>query len=631
VINESDVVVGIGGAAGDGVASAGNTLALSVARQGQAVYAYNAYQSVIRGGHSWLRLRISAKKPLNHGDQVDALIALNQDTLDRHLQELVAGGVALYNSTKLRPSYEPPKGVQLCPLPVPDLTPAYKDLPVMQNTVAVGAVIGLMGLDFRGLESVLESTFAKKPQVVKMNMEAAKAGYDYAAAHFTPLRAQLRQAPQKWAMVSGNELMAMGAALAGCKFYCAYPMSPATHILEWFAAHGKEMGICVRQVEDEISVINMSIGAGHMGARSMCATSGGGLALMTEAIGLSGMLETPVVVVNVQRAGPSTGVPTKTEQGDLNQALGASQGDFPRIIIAPLSMTDCFTTPALAFNVSDRYQCPVIILSDLLMAEGNETVDPALLDVEFQIDRGELITAMSGGGNRREAAGEPYLRYKDTESGISPRAVPGVPGHLHVAASDEHDEDGVLISDVYTDTVRRKKMADKRSRKMATVLEHLPAPKLEGPLDAEVTLVGWGSTWGVLTEAVEQLNREGISTSHLQIKFLVPFHVTEVSAILGKSRRVIVVENNQSGQFARHLRAETGIVGQGHIRKYDGEPFEPKHIVAAVKELLANGTELIEVLSTERGWQTEHPTGTSGDWTGRRVAAAAVGASTLTA
>ncbi|OFW15333.1 MAG: hypothetical protein A3H29_01325 [Acidobacteria bacterium RIFCSPLOWO2_02_FULL_67_21] len=628
MMNESDVVVGIGGAAGDGVASAGNTLALSVARQGQAVYAYNAYQSVIRGGHSWLRLRISARKPLNHGDQVDALIALNQDTLDRHLQELVAGGVALYNSTKLQPSYEPPKGVQLCPLPVPDLTPAYKDLPVMQNTVAVGAVIGLMGLDFRGLESVLESTFAKKPHVVKVNMEAAKAGFDYAAAHFTPLLRQLQPTSQKWAMVTGNELMAMGAAFAGCKFYCAYPMSPATHILEWFAGHGKELGVCVRQVEDEISVMNMTIGAGHMGARSMCATSGGGLALMTEAIGLAGMLETPVVVVNVMRAGPSTGVPTKTEQGDLNQAFGASQGDFPRIIIAPLSMTDCFTAPALAFNVADRYQCPVILLADLLMCEGNETVDPALLDVEFQIDRGQLITTAPGGSGA--AAGEPYLRYKDTESGISPRAVPGVPGHLHVAASDEHDEDGVLISDVYTDTVRRKKMADKRSRKMATVLEHLPAPTLEGSLDAEVTLVGWGSTWGVLVEAVEQLNREGISTSHLQIKFLVPFHVTEVSAILGKSRRVIVVENNQSGQFARHLRAETGISAHGHIRKYDGEPFEPKHIVGAVKELLANGTELIEVLSTERGWQTEHPTGTSGDWAGRRVAAAAVGASPLT-
>ena len=617
-MNEPDLVVGIGGAAGDGVASAGNSLALSVARQGQAVYAYNSYQSVIRGGHSWLRIRISAQKPLNQGDQVDALIALNQDTLDRHLQELIGPGVVLYNNAKLQPRYAPPAGVQLCPLPVPDLTPAYKELPVMQNTVAVGAVMCLLGLDFSGLESVLESTFARKPQVVKVNVEAARAGYEYAVGHFKPLSRPLRQTSQPWALVTGNELLAMGAAFAGCKFYCAYPMSPATHILEWFAAHGKELGVCVRQVEDEISVINMTIGANHMGARGMCATSGGGLALMTEAIGMSGMLETPVVVVNVQRAGPSTGVPTKTEQGDLNQAFGASQGDFPRIIIAPLSMTDCFTTPALAFNLADRYQCPVIILSDLLLSEGNETVDPALLDVEFPIDRGELISAVPGGGNEREAAaGEPYLRYKNTESGISPRAVPGVPGHIYVAASDEHDEDGVLISDVYTDTVRRKKMADKRSRKMATVLEHLPAPQLEGPVDAEVMLVGWGSTWGVLVEAVERLNREAISASHLQIKFLVPFHAAEVSAILGQSRRVIVVENNQSGQFARHLRAETGIAAHGHIRKYDGEPFEPKHIVAAVKEILEKGTEVVEVLSTEAGWQTEHPTGTTGDWAGR--------------
>jgi 2-oxoglutarate ferredoxin oxidoreductase subunit alpha len=620
-MNEPDVIVGIGGAAGDGVASAGNTLALAVARQGQAAYAYNAYQSVIRGGHSWLRIRISAKKPLNHGDQVDTLIALNQDTLDRHLQELISGGVALYNSAKLRPSYEPPVGVQLCPLPVPELTPAYRDLPVMQNTVAVGAAMRLMGLEFSGLESVLESTFAKKPQVVKVNVDAAKAGYDYASANFKPLFKQLQPTKAEWALMTGNELLAMGAAFAGCKFYCAYPMSPATHILEWFAGHGKELGVCVRQVEDEISVINMTIGAGHMGVRSMCATSGGGLALMTEAIGLAGMLETPVVVVNVMRAGPSTGVPTKTEQADLNQAFGASQGDFPRVVIAPLSMSDCFSTPAIAFNVADHFQCPVIILSDLLMGEGNETVDTAIVEEEFEINRGELITTAAGNGGG-SPTGEPYLRYKDTPSGISPRAIPGLPGYLHVAASDEHDEDGVLISDVYTDTVRRKKMADKRYRKMSTVLKHLPAPTLEGPADAEVTLIGWGSTWGVIDEAVERLNREGITTNYVQIKFLVPFHVDEVTAILGKSRRVIVVEMNQSGQFARHLRAETGIAAHGHIRKYDGEPFEPKHIVAGVRELLTNRTTVIEVLSTEPGWQTEHPTGTSGDWAGRHLPAA---------
>jgi 2-oxoglutarate ferredoxin oxidoreductase subunit alpha len=614
-MDQPEVVVGIGGAAGDGVASAGNTLALSVARQGQGVYAYNSYQSVIRGGHSWLRMRISAKKPLHHGDQVGAMIALNQDTLDRHLQELVSGGVALYNSAKIKPSYDAPKGVQLCPLPVPELTPAYKELPVMQNTVAVGAVLRLMGLEFSGLESVLASTFAKKPQVVKTNVDAARAGYEYADKNFKPFPKPLVKSNQRWAMMTGNELLAMGAAFAGCKFYCAYPMSPATHVLEWFAAHGKELSICVRQVEDEISVVNMTIGANHAGVRGMCATSGGGFALMTEAIGMSGIIETPLVVINVMRAGPSTGVPTKTEQGDLNQAWGASQGDFPRIIMAPVSMPDCYTTPALAFNVADRFQCPVIILTDLLLSEGNETVAESVLDVEFPIDRGELITEANGGQN-----GEPYLRYKNTPSGISPRAIPGLPGHIYVSGTDEHDEDGVLISDIYTDPVRRKKMVDKRVRKMSTVLNHLPAPKLEGPADASVTLVGWGSTWGVLVDAAEQLRKEGISTNHLHFKFIVPLHAQVAKDILGKSKKIIVVENNQSGQFARHLMAEAAITANAHIRKYDGEPFEPKHIVAGVKEVLA-GKHLVNVLSTEPGWQTEHPTGTSGDWEGRRVTA----------
>ena len=610
-MSQPEIIVGIGGAAGDGVASAGNTLVLSLARQGLAAYSYNSYQSVIRGGHSWLRLRFSARKPLNHGDQVDAVVALNQDTLDRHLQELQPGGLVLYNGAKLSPSYAPPPGVQLCPLPVPELAPGSQRLPVMQNTVAVGALMQLMGLETRGLESVLQSTFAKKPAVVASNIDAAQAGYDYAKANFRALATQLQPTDQKWVQTSGNYLFAMGAALAGCKFYVAYPMSPATHILEWFAAHAQPLSICVRQVEDEISVINMAIGAGHMGVRSMCATSGGGFALMTEAIGMAGIIETPVVAINVMRAGPSTGVPTKTEQADLNQAFGASQGDFQRVIIAPTSMTDCFNTPHQAFNVAERYQIPVIILSDLLMSEGSETVDPALLDVDFPIDRGEMITEPTG-------SDEPYLRYRSTASGISPRALPGLRNHLYVSGTDEHDEDGVLLSDVFTDPVRRKKMVDKRVRKMETVTRYLPAPELDGPAAAEVTLVGWGSTWGTIVEAAERLRQEGITTNHLHIKFLVPLHVDEITAILGASTRIIMVENNQSGQFARHLRAETGIVAHGHIRKYDGEPFEPKHIVAGVKDILA-GAKVVDVLSSERGWRTDHPTGTTGPWAGLRI------------
>jgi 2-oxoglutarate ferredoxin oxidoreductase subunit alpha len=608
------LVIGIGGAAGDGVASAGNTLALAAARQGLGVYAYNSYQSVIRGGHSWLRLRVSAQKPLNHGDQVSGLIALNQDTLDRHLQELVAGGIALFNSAKVKPSYEPPKGVQLCPLPVPELAPAAKDLPVLQNMVAVGAALQLMGLDFAGLESVLQTTFAKKPKVVATNVDAARAGFGYATQNFRPVPTQLAKSDQKWALVTGNEVLAMGAAAAGCKLYTAYPMSPASGVLHWMAAHAKQLGICVRQVEDEISVVNMAIGGNHAGVRTMCATSGGGFALMTEAIGMAGIIETPLVVINVMRAGPSTGVPTKTEQADLNQVFGASQGDFPRIILAPTSIPDCFVTPAQAFNLADRFQCPVIIVSDLLMSEGNETVNPAHLEADFEIDRGELIASVKG-----ETNGAPYLRYKDTPSGISPRAIPGVPGHLYVSGTDEHDEDGVLLSDVYTDPVRRKKMVDKRVRKMNTIMDHLPAPQLVGPADAEVTLVGWGSTWGVLVEATQWLNSEGISTNHLHFKVLIPFQVEAAQKVLGKSRRIIVVENNQSGQFARHLRAETGIAANGHIRKYDGEPLEPKHVVAAVKELLHGQKDVIDVLSTEPGWRTDHPSGTSADWAGRLV------------
>ena len=608
-MSEPEIIVGIGGAAGDGTASAGNTLVLSLARQGIAAYSYNSYQSVIRGGHSWLRMRFSAQKPLNHGDHVDALIALNQDSLDRHLQELKPGGVAVYNGTKFAPSYDPPAGVQLCSLPVPDLAPDSTRLPVMQNTVAVGALVQLMGLDFETLESVFETTFAKKPAVVQKNVEAARNGYDYAGKNFQALATQLKPTEQTWAQASGNDLLAMGAALAGCKFYVAYPMSPATHILEWFATHAQRLGICVRQVEDEISVINMCIGANHMGVRGMCATSGGGFALMTEAIGMAGIIETPAVIVNVMRAGPSTGVPTKTEQADLNQAFGASQGDFPRVVLAPTSMPDCFVTPSQAFDVADHFQLPVIILSDLLMSEGSETVATDLLDVEFPIDRGELIMEADG------PPAEPFLRYKDTPSGISPRAVPGVPGHLHVSASDEHDEDGVLLSDVFTDPIRRMKMTRKRARKMLTVLQHLPAPVLEGPVDAETTLVGWGSTWGVIKEAAERLNAEGISVNHLQVKTLVPLHVDDIAAVLEKRRRIIIIENNESGQFARHLRAESGIVAHGHIRKYDGEPFEPKHIVQGVKDVIG-GQELVEAVSIEPGWRTDHPTGTSGPWDG---------------
>ena len=350
------------------------------------------------------------------------------------------------------------------------------------------------------------------------------------------------------------------------------------------AQHARELGIMVRQVEDEIGVANMVIGAAHAGCRAMCATSGGGFALMTEAIGAAAMMEIPAVFINVMRAGPSTGVPTKTEQGDLWQALGASQGDFERFIVAPKDSLDAFNTVPELFNLVDRAQCPGIIISDLLISEGTRTVDPEVIDLHPAIDRGALLVDPEPNGT--------YLRYAHTESGISPRVSPGYEGFVHIVATDEHDEDSVLISDEFTHPHKRRKMVEKRARKFGGVAADVPAPTLEGPADAQVTLVGWGSTYGVIREAIGALAERGVVANQLAIKWLVPFHEQVISGILSASKRVVIVENSHSGQFARYLRSETGFAAHSHIRKYDGEPFMPHHVVEGVLELLQGEADL---------------------------------------
>lgn len=419
--------------------------------------------------------------------------------------------------------------------------------------------------------------------MVDENVNVARAGYEYAREHFTQFEETPPSGGKPLAVWSGNEALAMGGAAAGVKFYAAYPMSPATGVLHWMAANARNLGIMVRQVEDEIGVANMVVGAAQAGTRSLCATSGGGFALMTEAIGAAAMMEIPVVFINVMRAGPSTGVPTKTEQGDLWQCLGASQGDFERLIVAPLNCLDAFNISAEVFNLTDKYQCPAIIISDLYISEGRFSVDPDKIDMHPTIDRGELITEPSNTDG--------YLRYKLTDSGISPRALPGLEGYVHLAATDEHDEDSTLISDEFTNPHKRRAMVEKRARKFDNILQDIAAPALVGPADADVTLIGWGSTDGIIAEAVDVLNAAGISTNHLQVKWMVPFHGDEILDIVSKAKRTIIVENNYSGQFARYLRSETGFSANGHIRKYDGEPFMPHHIVDGVKAQVNGETE----------------------------------------
>ncbi len=581
-----DLSIGIGGAAGQGIATPGDILARIFVRRGLHLNAYNAYQSIIRGGHIFLTLRTSDQPVLSQGDKFDVLIPLNQDTMNRHLRLLGRGAAVLYNGDKIK-AENAADGVQLCPFSVKQLAPNIKG-DLVQNTIALAAVLRLIGVEFKVLEEILTLQFKRKGEaVIAENVGVARAGYDYANAHFKAFPFVLPDTGKKLAFFEGNQALAMGGAAAGVRFYCAYPMSPASGVLHWMARHGRQLGIMVRQVEDEIGVINMAIGAAHAGCRAMCATSGGGFALMSEALGSAAMMEVPVVCINVQRAGPATGVPTKTEQGDLWQVMGAGQGDYPRIIVAPTTITDCFKTVPALFNLVDKFQCPGIILSDLLLSEGRSSVDPAELDFNVPIERGEVI----GLNGSKPPQNGTYKRYLFTDDGISPRALPGTPGYVHVVATDEHDEEGVLISDEFTDPIKRQAIHEKRMRKIEGVLRLLKPPQLYGSSDAQVTLVAWGSTEGVIREAAQKLaDEEGITVNNLQVKWLVPLHGEAIMSLLGRSKKIIIVENNYSGQFARYLRSETGIAADGHIRKYDGEPFMPHHIVDGVKGILAGNT-----------------------------------------
>ena len=580
--NKYDLAMGIGGEAGQGIATPGDILARIFVRRGLHLYTYNAYQSIIRGGHIFLTVRVADQEIYSHGDKLDLLLCLNQDTMDRHLNLMGPGSRVVYNGDTITPG-EVNDGVHMCPLPVADLSESRNRL--VQNTIAVGAIMSLMGVDFEVLEESLSLRFQRQGQnVIDENVRVARAGFDYAAENFVPYYDILPDGGKPLGVWAGNDAIAMGGAAAGVKFYCAYPMSPSSGILHWMAANARNLGIMVRQVEDEIGVANMAIGAAHTGVRAMCGTSGGGFALMTEAVGAAGMMEIPVVFINVQRAGPSTGVPTKTEQGDLWQVLGASQGDFERFIVAPTSALDCFNTMPELFNLVDQVQCPAIVLSDLLIGEGRFSVDPDDIDMHPHIDRGDLIT--------EPAPSNGYMRYENTDSGVSPRALPGVPGYVHVVATDEHDENSVLISDEFTNPLKRRMMVEKRARKFQDVVKEIAPPEIEGPADADVTLLGWGSTEGVIREARQLLADQGITVNQLAIKWIVPFHVDQVTEIVNQAKKVFIVENNHSGQFYRYMRSETGLSVDGHIRKYDGEPFMPHHVADGVKDLLAGNTQV---------------------------------------
>ena len=462
-------------------------------------------------------------------------------------------------------------------MPVNEILKDIGRNPILQNTVALSSLVQLLNLDVDVMNGVIRDYFGKKKQsVMDVNLKVIKAGYEYAKSNLPDFDYDLNPDYNiKRPVLTGNQALGFGSIIAGCKFYCAYPMTPASSILHYLIAQSKKSGMVVKQAEDEISVINMAIGSSFAGARSMVGTSGGGFALMTEAIGLAGQTETPIVVINSMRGGPSTGLPTKTEQGDLFQAIGASQGDFPKVIIAPSTIEDCYYSIIESFNLADQFQIPVMVLSDLFLSEHMESIED--LDFNSTIERGEIVTSND--------SDKLYKRFKYTDNGVSPRAFPGTSGTVFQASSDEHDDYGNIISDVFTDSETRIKIMLKRMRKMKFIEEQLPPVKLEGPVDADLTIVSWGSTYNVVHEAIQLLQNNSKNVNHLHIKYLIPLQ-KGIKEILSNSKDTLIIEANYSGQLSKLISMETGFQINHTLFKYDGEPFYPEQIIDKVEDLI---------------------------------------------
>ena len=573
---QTELTVWVGGAAGDGIASAGESFAKACSRSGYHVFAYNSYQSVIRGGHVCMHIRIGTHKVYTQGDELDYLVALNQDTLNRYGKRVMPGGAVFYNTDKFQAKPEQVgKDVQLVGLPIMELAGNQ----LMQNTALMGALMQVIGLDPAAIRELIKERFNKKGEaVIKVNLDAFDKAGAFAKAKAKPGGLHIGKGDGKRRpLAGGNPMVGFGAVAAGCRFYSAYPMTPASSLLHWLVKYGAKTGLLVKQCEDEISALNMAIGAGHVGVRAMTGTSGGGFALMTEAVGEASMTETPVVILEAMRGGPSTGLPTKQEQGDLFQLLGASQGDFPKVIMAPRTLEECYTMGIQAFNLAEKYQCPVMIGTDIYLAERLETFEGVNI-THVPIERGEMVTSSGGNGG--------YKRFADTKTGVSPRALPGTPGTIYTSATDEHDEMGIVISDVFTNPAVRVKMMEKRMRKMTYLLKELPAPVIDGPAEADLTMGGWGSTYQVMLEAMETLKAEELKVNVLCLKYLWPFQTEEVTKLLSKCKMTLSVEGNYVGQGVKLIRMETGISIQHHLRKYDGEPFELKQVVDQARTLL---------------------------------------------
>ncbi|MED3624186.1 2-oxoacid:acceptor oxidoreductase subunit alpha [Neobacillus thermocopriae] len=568
----------VGGQQGEGIESTGEIFAIALNRLGYYLYGYRHFSSRIKGGHTNNKIRVSTTQVRSIADDLDILVAFDQETIDFNYKELHSKGVILADA-KFNPKKPEDTEASLYAVPFTEIA-TQLGTSLMKNMVAIGATAALLDLDIQVFEEVVKEIFGKKgDQVVAKNMEAIKAGFDNMSANLSGVRTmQLAKADGKKRMfMIGNDAIALGALAGGCRFMAAYPITPASEIMEYLIKKLPALGGTVIQTEDEIAAATMAIGANYAGVRTLTASAGPGLSLKMEAIGLSGMTETPLVIVDTQRGGPSTGLPTKQEQSDLMAMIYGTHGEIPKIVMAPSTVEEAFYDTAEAFNLAEEYQVPVIVLSDLQLSLGKQTVEPLNFD-KVEIRRGKLIT-----DELPELEGKAYFkRYEVTEDGISPRVLPGMKNGIHHVTGVEHAETG-KPSEL---AENRKAQMDKRMRKIQNIRFNTPVHKNVKHEEADVLFVGFNSTRGVIEEAMERLEKDGLKVNHAHIRLIHPFPTDEVLPLVQSAKKVVVVENNATGQLANILKMNVGHANKivNHL-KYDGNPFLPHEVYSKCKEL----------------------------------------------
>ena len=561
----------VAGAAGQGMQTIGFILGKVFVRGGCEVFANQDNESRIRGGHNFFQIRVSQKPVRAPSMPLQVLITLNQEGIDKHRSEVESSGIIIFDAEKCK---VPENDARLLGLPLERLAIEKGGNRLFENSVAVGATLAILGWDFQRLEDFLRAYFAAKADMIEGNVKAALAGYEFAlkkAERHKGLRVRAKGSKPKM-FITGHEAVAIGALAAGCQFMSAYPMSPSTSIMMYLAGKADDFDMVVEQAEDEIAAINMAIGASYGGIRSLTATSGGGFSLMVEAFGLAGVMETPLVVVEAQRPGPATGLPTRTEQADLLFVLHASQDEFPRVLLAPGTAKEAFYATIKAFDLAEKYQVPVVILTDQFLADSYFT--------ESRFDLSKVHVNRHLLGEKEAGALEEYKRYQITKSGVSPRSIPSAFGLEIVADGHEHDEYGHITEDANI----RKRMVDKRSRKMGGLAREIGHPRRMGDQKADLLLVGWGSTYGPMAEAIDILNGHGISVGGIHLSELWPFPGRQMAKILSGARKWAVVEANSTGQLARLIQMEIQKKPDGEILKYTGRPFKADEIVEGFRK-----------------------------------------------